>query len=294
MTSFSRNELAAIHHLLFDCGDYALQQSKQSFQVYEKGVDDFVTTVDRDLDQKLLQGFRQLFPGDGIITEENASTLQQFGQNYRRLWFIDPIDGTDDFIQGRADYSVMVGHVVNGLPRAGWVYAPVYRQLCWGGANWGLFEQSPENQGKLSVVEPPCPSDQPWSMVIGDKDRRRFGPALKSALPGVQFVSMGSFGLKVLAVIRGYAGLYGYFNGRVKLWDTTGPLALAQAAGLVCCDLEGNPIRFEPPFIKPDTLVHCQSIVVGWPSFIKQFLPSIRRGINALETPLDAASTQEA
>lgn len=294
MTSLTSNELAAIHDLLFDCGDYALQQSKQSFQVFEKGTDDFVTTVDKALDQKLLQGFRSLFPEDGIITEENARTLQQFGQNYPRLWFIDPIDGTDDFIQGRADYSIMVGQVVNGIPVAGWVYAPAYRQLCWGGTSWGLFQQSmAEDQCKLSAVEPPCRPEQPWSMVIGDKDRRKFGPVLKEHLPGVQFVSMGSFGLKVLSVIRGHSGLYGYFNGRVKLWDTTGPLALAQAAGLICCDLEGNPIRFEPPFVEPDTLVHRQPILVGWPSYIKQLLPTVRQAITSLDGCLDSATPQE-
>ena len=292
MTSLSSNELAAIHSLLFDCGNYALQQSKQSFQVYEKGVDDFVTTVDRALDQKLLLGFRRLFPDDGIITEENAGTLQQFGHDHRRLWFIDPIDGTDDFIQGRADYSVMVGQVMDGAPIAGWVYAPAYRQLCWGGANWGLFQQSmDEERSNLHAAEPPYRPDQRWSMVIGDKDRRRYGSVFQDHLPGVQFVSMGSFGLKVLSVIRGYAGLYGYFNGRVKLWDTTGPLALAQAAGLICCDLEGNPIRFELPFIERETLIHRQPILVGWPSYIQRFLPAIRRAITAADLRPDLAQS---
>lgn len=282
MTLLNPAELSAIHDLLLDCGDYALQQSKQSFQVFEKGVDDFVTTVDKALDQRLLQGFQQLFPDDGIITEENIATLQQFGEAYRRLWFIDPIDGTDDFIQGRTDYSVMVGQVVDGDPVAGWVYAPAYEHLYWGGSNWGLFQQSAQGEpNPLTAIEPTFSPDAPWSMVIGDKDRRRFGPALKEHLPGVQFVSLGSFGLKVLSVVRGKAGLYGYFNGRVKLWDTTGPLAIARAAGLTCCDLEGNPIQFGPPHVEPKTLVHRQAILVGWPAYIERLLPLIRAAITS-------------
>lgn len=282
MTSLRPEQLTAIHDLLLDCGNYALQQSKQSFQVFEKGKDDFVTTVDKALDSRLLQGFRQLFPEDGVITEENRETFTQFGQNKSHLWFVDPIDGTDDFIQGRADYAVMVGQCRQGIPVAGWVYAPAYRHLFWGGSGWGLFHQSEQHgQGSLPAIEPPYVPGRPWSMVIGYKDWQRFGPALRGCLPKVQFVSMGSFGLKVLTVIRGEAGLYGYFNGRVKLWDTTGPLALAQAAGLICCDLEGNPIRFAPPFVDPDTLIHRQPILVGWPSYISQFLPHIRRAVMA-------------
>lgn len=278
MTSLNPTELTAIQNLLFDCGDYALQQSKQSFQVFEKGTDDFVTTVDRALDQKLLQGFQTLFPEDGVITEENIDTLKQFGQSFRRLWFIDPIDGTDDFIEGRANYSVMIGQVIDGHPVAGWVYAPAYHHLCWGGRTLGLFQWSrPEGQQALAAVEPAWAPAQSWSMVIGDKDWRRLGASLKAHLPGVQFMSMGSFGLKVLSVIKGEAGLYGYFNGRVKLWDTTGPLALAQAAGLICCDLEGNPIRFEPPYVEPETLIHRQPILVGWPAYVRQWRPKIRQ-----------------
>ncbi|MFQ4140250.1 3'(2'),5'-bisphosphate nucleotidase CysQ [Nodosilinea sp. PGN35] len=273
------SNLSALHQLLIACGNYADQQPKHSFQVFEKGVDDYVTTVDQLLDQKLLAGMRAIFPEDGIITEENRATVQQFWQGNgaslsppggRVLWFVDPIDGTDDFIQGRDHYAVMVGRVVNGAPQAGWIYAPVARHLVWGGPGWGLFEQVDGGESTpLIPVEPRFDLDHGWAMVIGDKDERRFGDAIARRFPTVQFLSLGSFGLKVLAVITGRAGLYIYLNGRVKLWDTTGPLALAEAAGLVCCDLSGQPIRFTEPDVAPQTLVHHQPIVVGWPSYVE-------------------------
>ncbi|MEA5450343.1 inositol monophosphatase family protein [Leptolyngbya sp. CCNP1308] len=276
-----------MHKLLIACGDYASQQPKDSFQVFEKGVDDYVTTVDQLLDQKLLTGMQAIFPEDGIITEENRATVQQFRQDdgpgaveeHRVLWFVDPIDGTDDFIQGRDHYSVMVGRVVGGVPQAGWIYAPVARHLVWGGPGWGLFEQRDGGEPQvLMPKEPIFDPTQAWSMVIGDKDERRFGDAIAQRFPKVQFVSLGSFGLKVLAVITGQAGLYIYLNGRVKLWDTTGPLALAKAAGLICCDLAGQPIRFTEPDVAPQTLAHHQPIVVGWPSYVE----ALRSPLNAI------------
>ncbi|WOD38342.1 inositol monophosphatase family protein [Nodosilinea sp. E11] len=279
MSPICPSDLSALHQLLMACGDYASQQSQRSFQVFEKGVDDYVTTVDQLLDQKLLSGMQVLFPEDGIITEENRATAQQFRQwegqrlasgGQRPLWFVDPIDGTDDFIQGRDHYSVMVGRVVAGVPEAGWIYAPVGRQLVWGGPGWGLFEQTGEGEPTVLVPqEVPFDLDQAWSMVIGDKDERRFGDAIAQRFPQIKFLSLGSFGLKVLAVITGQAGLYIYLNGRVKLWDTTGPLALARAAGLICCDLSGQPIRFTEPDVDPHTLMHRQPIVVGWPRYVE-------------------------
>ncbi|TVQ11047.1 MAG: inositol monophosphatase family protein [Leptolyngbya sp. DLM2.Bin27] len=269
------SDLSALHQLLVACGDYASQQSQQPFQVFEKGVDDYVTTVDRLLDQKLLAGMQTIFPADGIITEENRATIEQFRRGdrpggHRTLWFVDPIDGTDDFIQGRDHYSVMVGQVIQGIPAAGWVYAPVGRHLVWGGPDWGLFEQTGAGApSPLKPKEPPFDPTQGWGMVIGDKDERRFGAAIARRFPQAQFLSLGSFGLKVLAVITGQAGIYIYLNRRVKLWDTTGPLALARAAGLVCCDLAGRPIRFTEPDVDPQTLTHRQPIVVGWPSYVE-------------------------
>lgn len=272
-------DLSALHQLLVACGDYASQQSQQSFQVFEKGVDDYVTTVDRLLDQKLLAAMQALFPQDGIITEESRGTFPLFSQGNgsgaasvgdRTLWFVDPIDGTDEFIQGGDHYAVMVGQVVDRRPQAGWIYAPVARRLVWGGPGWGLFEQVNGGEPQpLIPREPTFDPAQPWAMVIGDKDERRFGAAIADRFPNVEFLSLGSFGLKVLAVVTGQAGLYIYFNGRVKLWDTTGPLALAQAAGLVCCDLSGQPIGFTEPNINPQTLAHQQPIIVGWPNYVE-------------------------
>ncbi|WP_035986450.1 3'(2'),5'-bisphosphate nucleotidase CysQ [Leptolyngbya sp. KIOST-1] len=275
MSPISPSDLLALHQLVVACGDYASQQSQQSFQVFEKGADDYVTTVDQLLDQKLLAGMQALFPTDGIITEENRATATQFQHGRgvggdRTLWFVDPIDGTDDFIQGREHYAVMVGRVVGDRPQAGWIYAPVRQQLVWGGPGWGLFEQTGGGPSTpLIPKEPAFDPERAWSMVIGDKDERRFGTAIAQRFPTVRFLSLGSFGLKVLAVITGQAGVYIYLNGRVKLWDTTGPLALARAAGLVCCDLMGQPIRFTTPDVDPNTLIHQQPIVVGWPRYVE-------------------------
>ncbi|MBD1876264.1 inositol monophosphatase family protein [Nodosilinea sp. FACHB-131] len=288
-------DLSALHQLLIACGDYASQQPKHSFQVFEKGVDDYVTTVDQLLDQKLLAGMQAIFPDDSIITEENRATVQQFWQGdgqgltlngHRTLWFVDPIDGTDEFIQGGDHYAVMVGQVVDGVPQAGWIYAPVSRHLVWGGPGWGLFEQTDGGASQpLTPREPVFDPTNAWSMVIGDKDERRFGAAIARRFPTVQFLSLGSFGLKVLAVITGQAGLYIYLNGRVKLWDTTGPLALAAAAGLVCCDLAGQPIRFTEPDIAPQTLAHHQPIVVGWPSYVEALRSPLSDVVSAIGLP---------
>lgn len=283
MHDLTEAQLSAIKQHLLDCGQQARQLAAQPFQVFEKGANDYVTTVDQALDDHLLNAFQTLFPQDAVITEENFKSKQTYQQEHRRYWFIDPIDGTEDFMQRGLGYAVMVGLLAQDRPAAGWVYAPAFERLYWGGEGWGLFEQGPDAVPAALTPQPPVPVNGPvCPIMIGDKDERRFGDAIAQEIPNAQFKSLGSFGLKVLEVIQGRVGLYLYLNGRVKLWDTTGPLALARAAGLVCCDLEGNPLHFDATAVDIHTLAHQQSILVGWPEYMDALRPAIKRAAAAV------------
>ncbi len=268
-----------IRSLLRSCGQQAKQMATEGLQVFQKAPGDFVTNVDQMLDRQLTAEFSALFPQDGVITEENAASRQRFQERYSRLWCIDPLDGTDDFIHRQKDYAVMVGLLENKQPIAGWIYAPESDMSYFGGKDLGLWQalggMAPE---PIAIGEPKSSGDQ--TVVIGVKDRHNFGDAIADKVPEIKFgFSQGSFGLKVMNVILGHAGMYIYLNGRVKIWDTVGPLALAKTAGLVCCDLDGNPISYAPDAMDLETLAHQQSIVIGWASYIESLLPRMRTAI---------------
>ncbi len=278
----SQEQIQAICRLMQNCGQTALSMRQaQAFQVYEKGKQDYVTDVDRALDRQLTRGFKALFPDDAIITEENADSWQAFQPNAGRLWLIDPLDGTDDFIQGSDYYAVMVGLSLAHQPLLGWIYAPALERLYYGGPQFGLFEVAGSQPPQPLTAQPPAPPSADFCpILIGSKDRRTWGSALLQQIPAAQFSYVGSFGLKVMQVLLGHAGLYLYFNRRVKLWDTTGPLALAEAAGLVCCDLTGAPLRFTPDAIVGETLAHRQTLIIGWPSYVEALLPQVQQAVS--------------
>jgi 3'(2'), 5'-bisphosphate nucleotidase len=279
----SPEQAQAIRDLIRDCGQQAKQMAADGFKVFEKGKDDYVTTADRALDQRLSQGFAALFPNDGIVTEENARSRRDFHEEGQRCWFIDPIDGTEDFIHGGSHYAVMVGLVEADVPVAGWIYAPAIERFYYGGDRWGLFQVTGDRLPEALIpVEPPPPSADFCPIMIGDRDYQQFGEVMTEAVPGISFRSLGSFGLKVMEVVRGHAGLYIYLNRRVKLWDTTGPIALAKAAGLVCCDLEGHPFEFTAEVVDADTLTHHQTVVIGWPSYVEALRGAIAQAVAPL------------
>jgi 3'(2'), 5'-bisphosphate nucleotidase len=279
MGRWDLDQVHGIGHTVRTCGIEAKRLAKQGFQVYEKATDDFVTDVDRTLDRYLTETFTRQFPDDGLVTEENNLSLQQFWQPHARLWCIDPLDGTQDFIKGDPGYAVMVGAIADRMPIAGWIYAPETDRLYYGGPELGLWQVQ---DGGNSVPLQADRLTQSATVILGYKDFHSYGRQLQAKIPSLRFENRpGSFGLKVLEVLRGQAGLYMYFNQRVKVWDTVAPLALAQTAGMMCCDLNGRPIRYTPNSLNPMTLAHLQPIVIGWQPLVETWLPQIRQIVQA-------------
>jgi len=286
MTPISPELDQQIRQVMRDCGKHAFQMAQSEFEISQKGPEDYVTSIDQALDRQLSAAFASLFPADGVITEENAQSRSQFDVGHARVWYIDPLDGTEDFIHGRPDYAVMVGLLQEQQPIAGWIYAPTSDRLYYGGQAWGLFQAiANDTPTPLPVAEPPPPTETFCPMIIGLRDQKTFGAAITHLIPAAQVYSLGSFGLKVMEVILGRAGLYVYLNGRVKLWDTVGPLALAKMAGLVCCDLEGRSLSFAPNDIDLASLAHKQAIVIGWPSYVEPLLPKLKQAVQAMHQP---------
>jgi 3'(2'), 5'-bisphosphate nucleotidase len=257
-----------------EIGQKAIHLRAVGFQVDEKGFDDYVTNVDRELDRLLSDKFQSWFPDDAVISEENPRSRELWQQDSiikQRFWFIDPIDGTDDFIHGRDFYSVMIGVLEDFQPVLGWVYAPMSDRLYFGGdgAN-GVFTITNGNVPELLHPHPPIGASNDL-VIVSKKDDIAYGESIRAAVPNVKFYTLGSFGLKVMEVVQGRAIAYIYLNRRVKLWDTVGPLAIAKAAGLICCDLEGHEIGFGYDNIDPDNLTHNQVIIIGWPKFIELY-----------------------
>jgi 3'(2'), 5'-bisphosphate nucleotidase len=273
--SLNSAQLTEIRQIVRSCGQQAKALSAQNFEVFQKAPGDFVTTVDQALDRQLSEFFSNLFPNDGIITEENAASRKRYQADYPRFWCIDPLDGTQDFIHGDPDYAVLVGLLEQNAAIAGWIYAPEHDALYYGGKNLGVWQVlgDADPQPCFTPIAPP----NSYRVIIGDKDFRNTSEKISAAIPEIELLrSPGSFGLKAMNVVLGKAELYIYLNRRVKLWDTVAPVAIAQAAGLVCLDLDGNPLKFSADALDLESLAHQQAIVIGKENVIKSLLPRLR------------------
>jgi myo-inositol-1(or 4)-monophosphatase len=201
-----------------------------------------VTEADRASQRYIVAGLRRRFPDDGIVGEESET-----GQSITfdapdprgRVWVIDPIDGTNNFIAGLGLFCVCVGLMERGEPILGVVY-DVTRDLTYSAARG---EGAWLGTRRLRAPETPLSSS---SMIMITSNL--LGPS--GLCPGwaTRWLAQTNWKLRILgsAALEAAQVAGGVAHGAVtvngKLWDAAAPAAIVLEAGGVITDLQGRPV----------------------------------------------------
>ncbi len=136
--SFTR-ELEVARELARRAGALILEHYGRGFTVEYKSKDDPVTQADKDANRIIVEGLQAAFPDDGILAEESGGTDDR--RSRARLWCVDPLDGTREFIERNGQFVVMIGLAVLGEARAGVVYQPTEDTLWFGAGEQAFVEK---------------------------------------------------------------------------------------------------------------------------------------------------------
>jgi len=192
-------------------------------------------TGDQTANQFLVHALRQQRPDDGLLSEESKDTPERLEKS--RVWIIDPVDGTREYGEARADWAVHVALAIDGKPEIGAVALP--------GADIVLRSDQP-------VSMPPAGS--PLRMVVSRTRPAAEAVAVAETL-GAELVPMGSAGAKAMAIIRGEADIYLHSGGQFE-WDSCAPAAVAAAHGLHISRIDGSPLVYNQQDVyMPDLLI---------------------------------------
>lgn len=178
---------------------------------------------DATSNQFLCHALREVRPDDGLLSEEEKDSFARLDQ--ARVWIVDPVDGTREYGERRADWAVHVGLAVDGVATVGAVALP--------GANLVLRSDMP-------VVVPPAPAR--LRMVVSRTRPPREALAVAQVL-GAELIPMGSAGAKAMAIILGQADIYLHTGGQFE-WDSCAPVAVALAHGLHASRVDGSPLIY--------------------------------------------------
>jgi 3'(2'), 5'-bisphosphate nucleotidase len=183
----------------------------------------------------ILAALREQRPDDGILSEESPDGEDRLARS--RVWIVDPLDGTREYVDGRDDWAVHVALAVDGEPVAGAVAMPTR----------GRVFRSDEPS--------PVPSLERRPILLVSRTRPPPETETLAAALGAEIRPMGSAGAKAMAVVAGEADVYFHSGGQHE-WDNCAPVAVAKAAGLHVSGREGSAIAYnrERPFV-PDLLI---------------------------------------
>jgi 3'(2'), 5'-bisphosphate nucleotidase len=200
-----------------------------------------VTAADLASDDVIRKGLA--VTGDAIVTEETWKD-GEIGK-CPRTWFVDAIDGTEDFIKNSRDYVVQIGLCIHGTPALGVIYQP----------ETGLMWRGVVADRRCERIE--AGSALPRTVAgraLPGKPRIAISVSHPSAV--VEFVTKelggvsvwrGSVGLKVALIVDDEADVYVTASRRIKLWDTCAPAAVLLSAGGAVTTLAGTPLSYEGP-----------------------------------------------
>ena len=193
---------------------------------------------DRLANACLMDALRRERPADAILSEEEADDRTRC--TAARVWIIDPLDGTREYGEGRADWAVHVALAVDGIVSIGAVALPAR----------GLTLDS----GTIRPVA--APPQTPLRMVVS-RSRPPAQALHVAAACGATLMPMGSAGAKAMAVVLGEADIYLHAVGQHE-WDNAAPVAVAMAAGLHCSRLDGAPLRYNGADTLVEDLLICR------------------------------------
>lgn len=240
MTSLER-ELTVAKQAARDAGRLILEVYATRFEVVEKPNDQGpVTEADRRANALIVDALHGAFPTDGIVAEETEDIS---GGTRERCWWVDPLDGTREFIAHTGMFAVHIGLSIGGEPVLGVVYQPVGDRLWAGIVGRGGILEADAMCRDLRVNEVSDPAGM--RLVVSRSHRSPWTQEVQDALGITRREELGSVGLKCGRIAEGAADLYLNMSPFSYRWDGCAPEAILRATGGVLTDLEGRPYRYD-------------------------------------------------
>lgn len=222
----------------------AIEAGNEILQVYSKDFSSDVKSDDSPITEADLKSnkiIKNVLAKTGfyILSEEDKDDEKRLEE--KKIWVIDPLDGTTDFVNRTGEFTVMIALVENKKPILGIIYWPTEKTLFLAQKGFGAWKFSNNSWTKISVSDV---SELEKCRAVGS--RHHLSENEKSLLKKLQisdFTSIGS-SLKVGKISSGVADVYLTTTDKMKEWDTCASYCIISEAGGKMTDMEGNDISY--------------------------------------------------
>lgn len=196
---------------------------------------DLVTNIDKEIQQFIIEKIKVFDPDAKILAEEDGYNQEDISDG--RVFIIDPIDGTLNFVLEKANFCIMLAVFEEGIGKLGFIYDVMENQLYWGGSELGVFcnEKKLLQPANLSLEESLVGMN---AFMYGNNQHHAYDIGEKSM--GIR--CSGCAGLEMIAMLKGQHNAY---ISRLCPWDYAPGCVLLDAFGFRYSSHEGRALRFD-------------------------------------------------
>jgi 3'(2'), 5'-bisphosphate nucleotidase len=229
----------------------------QDFAVEHKDDRSPLTAADMAAHHLIVDGLTRLTPEIPVLSEESAEDVPAIvRRTWRRMWLVDPLDGTREFVKRNGEFTVNIALIDGHAPVFGVVQTPALDELHWAATGLGAFRRDGTDDVSLATRRPAL---TPLRVAASRSHLDERTAALLRKLGDIESIGLGS-SLKFCRIAEARLDFYPRF-GPTSEWDTAAAQVLVEAAGGAVLDLEGRPLRYNTK----DSLLNPFFLVLGDP-----------------------------
>jgi myo-inositol-1(or 4)-monophosphatase len=215
-------------------GEIIMKYYRNDYEIKEKGYHNPVTTADNEADSFLKSELTNARPNYGWLSEETVDSYDRLEKE--RVWIVDPLDGTKEFIEGVPQFVVSIALVENGLPIIGVLHNPVTKEIFHASKDDGAYLD--KSMYKCSKKE----STRDMVMLNSRSETRKglwepYKEYFKELKP------IGSVAYKMGLTAMGRADIFATLRPKNE-WDICAGTCLINEAGGEVINLNGQKITF--------------------------------------------------
>ena len=237
----SQPELEKILDGVVRAGEKIIEVYNTEFSTEKKDDNSPITQADIESNKILKEVLEEI--GIAILSEEDVDDKKRLSDE--KIWIVDPLDGTTDFVNKTGEFTIMVGLVENHKSVLGIIYWPIKKKMYLAESGKGAFCHD-EEWGKIEVTM--MTEMQNCHALVS---RHHLSEKEKKLLDGMEISVVTSIGssLKVTEIASGNAEIYLTTTNKMKQWDTCASNCIISEAGGKMTDISGDELLYNTEIV---------------------------------------------